>query len=165
MIQWNNFQKIKRQWSVIDKLGGSIGSPLRRLWFRYRFLSSLSPPQIVLVIHLVRGYFWLFNFCLCISIRVSPTASLLSSSSSFYFLSPVLFTPLPLFLFKLELAFYGYQTTMVNQVAVRLGTSSSTEAGWGNSVGKMGPHNRQQGQRQSLLSLLGVSQENQVTQF
>lgn len=49
---------------------------------------------------------------------------------------------------------------MIYQVAVRLGASSSAEAGQGNPKERKGPETKQQSQRQALLPLLGVPQED-----
>lgn len=54
---------------------------------------------------------------------------------------------------------------MEYQVAVWLGTSSSIKAGEGNPVGGIGPKSWQQCQKQLLLLLLGVPQEDQIIQL
>lgn len=68
----------------------------------------------------------------------------------------------PLFLFRKRQNFHGYRVAMAYQVPVRLGTVSSIKPGKGNPIGGKVHKRREQSQRQPLLPLLGVLQEDRL---
>jgi hypothetical protein len=83
---------------------------------------------------------------------VPPSPSFFLSSST------------PFLLRKGSWGSHGYQSSLVYQIAVELGTSSPTEARQGNPAKGKGSKGRQQSQRQPLLLLL-VLHEDQAVQL
>ena len=77
---------------------------------------------------------------------------------------PPLSTP-PLFPFWKGQASYGNQPALAYQVAGRLGTSCPIDAGKGHPLRGKDPKSKQQKQRQPLLLLLGVPQEDKFEQY
>lgn len=99
------------------------------------YQSQFDKYTLFLNLWIIFGIFslklWGFFFCFYIPTKVSPP-TLLPSSSPPYLPCPAPSTSTPhLFLFRYKWASHAYQFAMMYQVAVRLGTTSSINAGRG----------------------------------
>lgn len=150
--KWRHTFKIPFSLSYCKKKEEKVGVALHESfffliythWFSLLLPTSFSPSHSL-------------SFSLPLSVHPDCSFPPVLSIHSLTFFS--LSHPFLLFLFRKGQSSLGYQPSMANQVALRLGTLPHTEAGRGKLVRVNGSSSREKGQRLPQLQQLGIPEK------